>query len=133
VCTRKILKIYVWYVFFTNLELANATKHTPTFRPIRTFKTMHNKRHIIILLISLFLLLIPLIAMQFSDEVNWTTTDFIIAGSLLFGAGLISEIVIRKIKNINYKMGLLGAILIIIILIWIELAVGIFGTPFSGN
>ena len=71
--------------------------------------------------------------MQFSDEVNWTTTDFIIAGSLLFGAGLISEIVIRKIKNINYKMGLLGAILIIIILIWIELAVGIFGTPFSGN
>ena len=94
---------------------------------------MHNKRHIIILLISLFLLLIPLIAMQFSDEVNWTTTDFIIAGSLLFGAGLISEIVIRKIKNINYKMGLLGAILIIIILIWIELAVGIFGTPFSGN
>jgi len=94
---------------------------------------MHNKRHIIILLISLFLLLIPLIAMQFSDEVNWTTTDFIIAGSLLFGAGLISEIVIRKIKNINYKMGLLSAILIIIILIWIELAVGIFGTPFSGN
>ena len=71
--------------------------------------------------------------MQFSDEVNWTTTDFIIAGSLLFGAGLISEIVIRKIKNINYKMGLLGAILIIIILIWVELAVGIFGTPFSGN
>ena len=94
---------------------------------------MHNKRHIIFLLISLFLLLIPLIAMQFSDEVNWTTTDFIIAGALLFGAGLISEIVMRKIKNIKYKMGLLGAILIIIILIWIELAVGIFGTPFSGN
>ena len=102
-------------------------------RPIRTFKTMQNKRLIIILLISLFLLLIPLIAMPFTDEVNWTTTDFIIAGGLLFGAGLISEIVMRKIKNIKYKVGLLGAILIIVILIWIELAVGIFGTPFSGN
>jgi len=94
---------------------------------------MRNKRLIIILMISLFLLLIPLIAMQFSEEVDWTTTDFIVAGGLLFGAVLISEIVLRKIKNINYKVGLLGAILIILILIWIELAVGIFGTPFSGN
>jgi len=94
---------------------------------------MPNKRLIIILMISLFLLLIPLIAMQFTEEVDWTITDFIVAGGLLFGAVLISEIVLRKIKNINYKVGLLGAILIILILIWIELAVGIFGTPFSGN
>jgi len=94
---------------------------------------MRNKRLIIILLISLFLLLIPLIAMQFTEEVDWTITDFIVAGGLLFGAVLISEIVLRKITNINYKVGLLGAILIILILIWIELAVGIFGTPFSGN
>lgn len=71
--------------------------------------------------------------MQFTDEVNWTSIDFIVAGGLLFGAGLISEIVMRKVKNINYKVILLGAILIFVILIWIELAVGIFGTPFSGN
>ncbi len=71
--------------------------------------------------------------MQFTDEVNWTTTDFIIAGGLLFGAGIISEIVLRKIKSFNYKVGLLSAIFIILILIWIELAVGIFGTLFSGN
>lgn len=71
--------------------------------------------------------------MQFTDEVNWTTTDFIIAGGLLFGAGLISEIVLRNIKKRNYKVGLLSAILIIVFLIWVELAVGIFGTLFSGN
>ena len=94
---------------------------------------MQNKRLTIIVLIVLFLLLIPLIAMQFTDEVNWEITDFIIAGGLLFGAGMISEIVMRKIKNSNYKVILLGAILIIVILIWIELAVGIFGTPFSGS
>ena len=94
---------------------------------------MQNKRLIIILLIPSFLLLIPLIAMQFTDEVNWTTSDFIIAGVLLFGAGLISEMVLRKIKDNNYKLALLALILIILILIWIELAVGIFGTPFGGN
>jgi len=71
--------------------------------------------------------------MQITDEVNWTITDFIIAGSLLIGTGLLSEIVMRKIKNINYKVGLIVVILIILILTWIELAVGIFGTPFGGN
>ena len=71
--------------------------------------------------------------MQFTDEVNWTTIDFIIAGGLLFAAVFISEIAMRKIKNTNYKVVILGTIFIIVILIWIELAVGIFGTPFSGN
>ena len=94
---------------------------------------MQNKRLIVILLISFSLLLIPLIAMQFTDEVNWTTADFIVAGSLLVGTGLIFEIIMRKIKNIKYKVGLIVAVLIIVILIWIELAVGIFGTPFGGN
>jgi hypothetical protein len=94
---------------------------------------MTNKRLLIILLVLLSLLLIPLIAMQITDEVNWTITDFIIAGSLLIGTGLLSEIVMRKIKNINYKVGLIVVILIILILTWIELAVGIFGTPFGGN
>ena len=94
---------------------------------------MQNRRFKILFPIILFILLIPLIAMQFTDEVNWTAADFIVAGGLLFGAGLISEIVIRKTKNIKHKMVLLGAIFIILILIWIELAVGIFGTPFAGN
>jgi len=94
---------------------------------------MENKRLIIIMFISFFLLLIPLVAMQFTREVNWTTKDFLIAGSLLCGAGLTFEIVVRKTKNINYRVGLLAAILMILILIWIELAVGIFGTPIAGN
>ncbi|MDA9872607.1 hypothetical protein N9C25_00120 [Saprospiraceae bacterium] len=68
--------------------------------------------------------------MQFTDEVNWTTIDFVIAGGLLFGAGMISEIVLRKIKHRTHKVGLLSVILIIVILIWIELAVGIFGSLF---
>jgi len=91
---------------------------------------MQNKRLIIVFLVLSFLLLIPLIAMQFTDEVNWTIIDFVIAGGLLFGAGVISEIVLRKINSLNHKVGLLSAILIIVILIWIELAVGIFGSLF---
>lgn len=86
---------------------------------------MLNKRLIIIFLFSLLILLVPLTAMQFTDEVTWTTTDFIVAGGLLLGAGFISELVLRTIKKPNYKLGLLSAILIIVIIIWIQLAVGI--------
>lgn len=94
---------------------------------------MQNKRPIRIALITLVILLIPFIAMQFTNEVQWTIADFIIAGGLLFFAGLAIEMVTSKIKNKTYKVVLLVAIFSILILIWIELAVGIFGTPFSGN
>ena len=71
--------------------------------------------------------------MQFTDEVNWTIKDFIIAGILLVGTGMVSEIIMRKIKNNYYKVTLIFIFLVILILIWIELAVGVFGTPFAGN
>jgi len=94
---------------------------------------MKNKRLKSILLTIVFLLLMPLIAMQFTDEVNWTLIDFVIAGVLLFGTGLTFDLVIRKVKNIKYRIAISIALLMALLLIWAELAVGIFGTPFSGS
>ncbi len=94
---------------------------------------MQNKRLIIIVIISVILLLIPLVAMQFTDEVNWNLLDFVVAGSLFFGTGLLCDFAIRKIGNIKYRIAVCGALLVTLLLIWAELAVGIFGTPFSGN
>lgn len=94
---------------------------------------MKNKRLIVIVLTSVILLLIPLIAMQFTDEVNWTLFDFVVAGALFFGTGLLCELVIRKVKIINYRIAIFVAILVLFLLVWVELAVGIFGTPFSGQ
>jgi bacteriorhodopsin len=81
----------------------------------------------------LILLSIPLIAMQFTDEVNWTIMDFIVAGILLFGTGLICELVLRKVKNKKYRIGISAIILAALFLICAELAVGIFGSPFAGS
>jgi hypothetical protein len=94
---------------------------------------MKNKRLLFILLIVAFLLFIPLIAMQLTNEVNWTLFDFIVAGVLLLGTGLIFDLVIRKTKNIKYRIAISVALLIILLLVWAELAVGIFGTPISGS
>ena len=92
-----------------------------------------NKRLKIILLIITILLITPLIAIQFTDEVEWTLIDFIIAGTLLLSTGLILDFIIKKIKNIQYRIALSIALFIILLLIWVELAVGIFGTPIDGN
>ncbi|MGC9343478.1 MAG: hypothetical protein ACP5E3_12310 [Bacteroidales bacterium] len=79
----------------------------------------------IFILIAL-LLSIPLIAMQFTDEVNWTFSDFIIMGVLLLSTGLMCELVIRKVRKVSRRIAFIAAILAVFFLIWAELAVGIF-------
>jgi len=79
-----------------------------------------------LLLIVVILLLIPLIAMQFTSEVNWKLFDFLFAGVLLFGTGLILIFGKRKIKNIKYRYLFYIVIMIVFLLIYSELAVGIF-------
>ena len=92
-----------------------------------------NKRLIGIVLTVVILLLIPLIAMQFTNEVDWKLPDFIIMGVLLLGTGLLCELVMRKFKRLEHRIFLCGVLLLILFLIWAELAVGIFGTPFAGS
>jgi len=92
-----------------------------------------NKRLLGILLIVGTLLLIPLVAMQFSSEVNWKLADFAIAAALLFGTGLVIDLVIRKVTNSEKRIAIIICVVIVLLLIWAELAVGIFGTPFAGN
>ena len=79
------------------------------------------------------LLIIPLIAMQLTDEVEWSLFDFIIMGTLLLITGLMGEIIFKKVKKYKHRVILYVVVAIIFFLIWAELAVGIFGTPFSGS
>jgi hypothetical protein len=94
---------------------------------------MQNKRITGIVLAVALLLLIPLIAMQFTDEVNWTLFDFVLGAVLLLGTGLTGELVMRKVRNKDYQIAIIMIILVGLVLVWAELAVGIFGTPFAGS
>ena len=94
---------------------------------------MKKKRLIIIVLATVIILLIPLIAMQFTEEVKWSLFDFIVAGILLLSIGLLGEITTRKINKIKYRIVIYVALLVVLFLIWAELSVGIFGTPFGGQ
>lgn len=95
--------------------------------------TILDKRIKFILLIVAFLLLIPLIAMQFTDEVNWGIFDFLVAGILLGGTGIGLELILRKIKTRRNRIVLIVTLCLTMLLIWVELAVGIFGTPIGGH
>jgi len=81
----------------------------------------------------LFLLLIPLIGMAISDEINWSVFDFIIMGFLLILLSIGINFVIKHVKNLKNRFLYIGILVLIFMLIWAELAVGIFGTPFAGN
>jgi hypothetical protein len=97
------------------------------------FMITQNKRLIGIVLTVALLLLTPLVAMQFTPQVDWKLPDFIGAGVLLLGTGLVCELVMRKVKKIEHRVILCGVLLVALFLIWLELAVGIFGTPFAGS
>jgi len=94
---------------------------------------MKNKRIFGIFVTVAILLLIPLVAMQFTEEVDWGILDFVVMGFLLLSVGLAIEFVLRKVKTTEYRLLLCGGILLAFFLIWAELAVGIFGTPFAGS
>jgi hypothetical protein len=72
------------------------------------------------------ILLIPLIAMQFSSGVNWTLSDFLVAAVLLFGAGSLFVLSARKTRQTSKRV-ILGVLFAVALLyVWAELAVGVF-------
>ena len=94
---------------------------------------MKSKHLKIILSAVLVLLLIPLVAMQLTDEVAWSVSDFLVMGTLLAGTGLLIELVLRKVRKRANRLILCIAVLGVLALVWMELAVGVFGTPFAGS
>lgn len=72
------------------------------------------------------LLLLPLIAMQFTREVAWDAADFAFAGVLLIGAGLIFELAAWRTKKLAWRLAIGGALVFAVLLIWADAAVGVF-------
>jgi len=92
-----------------------------------------NKRLLIIIMCIALILLVPLIAMQFTTQVHWSVLDFIVAGTLLLIGGLILELILKKVAKKQNRTVLVLILIISLLLIWAELAIGLFGYPFAGN
>ena len=77
------------------------------------------------------ILLLPLAAMQFTSEVDWSFSDFIVMGALLGGSGLLLELATRKSTSLPYRLGCAFAVGASFLLIWVNGAVGFLGN--EGN
>jgi len=69
----------------------------------------------------------------FVEGWNWSPFDFIIATVLLFGTAFFVNLVASSKKNFPSKLIICSVILLVLMLVWAELAVGIFGSPFAGS
>ena len=71
------------------------------------------------------ILVAPLVAMQFTSEVNWTLFDFAAAGALLIGAGVLLELAAWKLRKPVHVLITAGIVTLAVAAIWAQGAVGI--------
>lgn len=91
------------------------------------------KKHILLVLsVVLGILTIPFVA-QFTGDTSWSVFDFVVAGMLLTITGLVVIFVMEKVQSTQKRILICLGVLAVLALIWAELAVGIFGTPFAGS
>lgn len=76
-------------------------------------------------------LLMPWVAMQFTEDVAWSGSDFAVAAVLLFGAGLAYIAITQRVAG--RRVWVAAAVLAGLALVWAELAVGVIGTPWAGS
>lgn len=91
------------------------------------------KKITLVALATALILVVPLVAMQFSDEVDWGAGDFIIMGMLLFCTGLTYVLISRMSDSIAYRAAVAIAVVTGLLLVWVNLAVGIIGEPGGVN
>jgi len=77
---------------------------------------------------AVVLLLTPLAAMRFTNEVQWDETDFIVMGMLMLAVGIPLELVVRASRSWSYRLGAAVALVTSFLIIWANLAVGLIGS-----
>lgn len=107
-------------------------------RAMKTFGNAHGRASLArglgrVLLGTAAVLMVPAVAMRFTREVNWTTLDFVVAGILLAGIGSLYVLLTRKLRTVQQRRAIGGGLLLTLLLVWAELAVGIFGSPLAGS
>jgi len=95
--------------------------------------TLEKQKTTIIFGVPTLLMVTAFFANLLVEGWNWSPSDFGIAAILLFGTAFFINLVIRSKKPLLTKLIICFLILLLLALVWIELAVGIFGTPFAGS
>ena len=82
--------------------------------------------------ITVTVLLVVFLASLLSDEVTWSVYDFLIGGGLIFVFATIEIILWNKLKN-QHRLFVVLFVLLVFLILWAEMAVGLFGSPLAGS
>jgi len=77
-------------------------------------------------IIALAILAVPLVAMQFTGEVNWGPGDFLVAAGMLAALWAGVELALRTLARPAARFAGIALAVLIFLAVWTELAVGIF-------
>ena len=77
--------------------------------------------------IAALALLIPLVAVQFTRDVNWTVGDFIFAVVIIGLVGTAFELTVRASSSYAYRGGIASALAAGFLIVWANGAVGMIG------
>lgn len=78
--------------------------------------------------IAALILLVPFLAMQVTNEVNWEKSDFIVFGAMLALANGTFELAARRTGNGAFRAAVGIAVAAAFLLVWVNLAVGFLGS-----
>lgn len=79
------------------------------------------------------ILLIHILAMQFTEEVDWDWADFILAFLMLIVTGGLIELFISRVEPTRYRYMLIALVVLCFLALWMELAVGLFGSTLASD
>lgn len=100
---------------------------------MKTMKRTVTNDLLLVLLGTAMLLTVPLLAMQFSADMHWDWFDFAVTGVLLAATGCMYVAVARTVSN-RRRRALIGvALAVALLVVYLELAVGVFGTALGGS
>ena len=74
--------------------------------------------------VAALILVVPLLGTQFVDGWNWSLSDFVVAGVVLFIFGVALDTVWRKAGT--YRLLAACVVVVLFLWLWVELAVGLF-------
>ena len=91
-----------------------------------------SKNKLIKIFFPLLVLVFPLVGVIFF-ELDWSQFDFLVMASLILSLSILINLILHYSSSSRLKLLLVFLLLILFLLIWAELAVGVFGTAFSGS
>ena len=84
------------------------------------------------ILSPLLLLGFPALAMFWTDQVSWSRFDFFVMGALLLVGSLAIRLIRLYVPQQRKRIYIL-LVMLVLLLLWVEMGVGVFGSPIAGD